>query len=384
MLILELIILSVALFFLGFYFAYFLVCLRYSRLGIRTNLNSPSEELLPQISFIVPVYNEIKMIESKLSNFNQIDYPNEKLEVVFVDGGSNDGTIEALKNFGKNSKFALKVVEQGSRKGFNSAVIEGFHQTSGEIIFITGAETQYASNAVKLIVRHFADPMVGAVNGTMRLSNVEAVASTKIEAAYRTLYDFIRDAESKMDAPFDIKGEIAAARRSVCQQIVDKKEMLKKGCIDACFSFQSKVDGLRTVYEPLAVYYEPAPKSLHESFKQQIRRAATLVQNMFLFKKLILKPKYGLFGMLIMPVHFMMLIVLPYFFMFSIVGIVLLMFVNPLSIVAISLLVLGLMGIALSQGVRAFFKVQITLIVATFRMVTGVETQKFERLLSAR
>ena len=85
-----------------------------------------------------------------------------------------------------------------------------------------------------------------------------------------------------------------------------------------------------------------------------------------------------------MPAHFMMLIILPYVFLFSIVGVVSLLIINPMSLVAISLLLLGLIGIAFSQGVRAFFKVQIALIVATFKMVTGVETQKFERLLSAR
>jgi biofilm PGA synthesis N-glycosyltransferase PgaC len=343
-----------------------------------------NNEQLPVVSFIVPVYNENKMIESRISNFNQIDYPAGKLEVVIVDGGSKDGTVEALEKYGKDAHFTLKVIRQGSRKGFNSAVVEGFYQTTGEIIFITGAETQYASNAVKLLVNHFADPEVGAVNGTVRLSNMAAGMSTKIESAYRTSYDFIRTAESKMDTPFDIKGEIAAARRNVCQKLIEKPEMLKKGCVDACFSFQAKVDGLKTVYDPLAVYSEPAPKSLRESFKQQIRRAATLIQNLLLFKKLMGKSKYGLFGLLIMPVHFMMLIVLPYIFLFSILGLILLLATNPLNIIAISMLVLGLIGLSFSQGIRAFFKVQIALIIATLKMVTGIETQKFERLFSAR
>ena len=382
--ILELIVFSSVFSFVGFYFVYFLICLRYSRLPIRTKPCSFRDEQSPVVSFIVPVYNESKMIESRINNFNQIDYPAEKLEVVIVDGGSKDGTVEELEKFGKNANFTLKVVKQGSRKGFNSAVVEGFYQTTGDIIFITGAEAQYASNSVKLLVNHFADPEVGAVNGTMRLNNTEAGVSTKIETAYRSFYDFLREAESKMDTPFDIKGEIAAARRSVCQKLVERPEMLKKGCIDVCFSFQAKIDGLRTVYDPKAVYSEPAPKSLRESFKQQIRRAATLIQNLFLFKNLMLKSKYGLFGLLIMPVHFMMLIVLPYLFLFSIVGLILIVAFNPLNLVAVSLLVLGLIGLAFSQGIQAFFKVQIALLTAAFRMLVGVETQKFERLLSAR
>jgi len=380
----ELLFLSLALFFLGFYSIYFLICLRYSKLQENTQHFSFDEEQLPLVSFIVPVYDESKMIESRIRNFSEIDYPSDKLEVIFVDGGSKDSTIEAIEKFGRNVNFILKIVKQGSRKGFNSAVIEGFYETTGDVIFITGAEAMYAPNAVRLLINHFADPTVGAVNGTMRLSNKDAGVSPKIEAAYRTFYDFVRDAESKIDTPFDIKGEIAAARRTVCQHLVEKKEMSKRGCIDACFSFQAKLDGLKTVYEPSAVYYEPAPKSLQESFKQQIRRAATLIQNLLSFRNLMLNSKYGLFGLLIMPVHFMMLIILPYVFLFSTIGIILLFVVNPSSLFAISFLVLGLAGIAFSQAVRAFFKVQIALVFATFKMVTGVETQKFERLLSAR
>jgi poly-beta-1,6-N-acetyl-D-glucosamine synthase len=382
--ILELITFSLVFSFIGFYLVYFLICLRYSKLHTCAKPSSFITEKLPIVSFVVPVYNEHEMIESRIRNFNQIDYPAGKLEVVIVDGGSKDGTVEALEKFGRNVNFTLKVVKQGCRKGFNSAVVEGFHETTGDIIFITGADTQYASNAVKLLVNHFADPEVGAVNGTMRLNNVEIGSSTKIEKAYRTFYDFVRSAESKMDTPFDIKGEIAAARRSICQELVEKEEILKKGCIDACFSFQAKANGLRTVYDPTAVYSEPAPKSLRESFKQQIRRAATLIQNLFFFKNLMLKSEYGLFGLLIMPAHFMMLIVLPYVFLFSIMGLVLLLAITPFNLIAISLIVLSLVGITFSQGIRAFFKVQIALIIATFKMVTGVETQKFERLLSAR
>ena len=339
---------------------YFLICLRYSKLPSHAKPYSFSVEQFPVVSFIVPIYNECEMIESRIDNFNKIDYPAEKLEVVIVDGGSNDGTAEALEKFGKNANFVLKVINQGSRNGFNPAVIEGFHQTTGDIIFITGAEVQYASNSVKLLVNHFADPEVGAVNGTLSINNMGAGVSVEIEVAYRTFYDFLRDAESKMDMPFDIKGEIAAARRSVCQKLISQAEMHGKGCIDACFSFQAKADGLKTVFDSEAVYSESAPTSLHESFKQQIRRAATLIQNLLLFKHLMFKSKNGLFGSLIMPVHFAMLIILPILLpIFRCRTCLSFEVIDSLNLAALSLIILSLIGLIFSQGIRAFFKVQI-------------------------
>jgi poly-beta-1,6-N-acetyl-D-glucosamine synthase len=320
----------------------------------------------------------------KVQNFLQMKYPQDRLEVVFVDGGSQDGTVNELEKSLVNVSYASRIIEQGSRKGFNSAVVEGFQHTTGDIIFITGAETEYEPNAVKLIVDHFADPNVGAVNGTMRINNLSDGLSTKIEASYRNYYDFLREAESKMDSLFDIKGEIAAARRNICQHLVNKSALLKKGCIDACVSFQSKEENLITVYEPRAVYYEPAPKTMHDSFKQQIRRGATLIENLLSFRNLMFKRRYGKFGMIIMPAHFMMLIVLPFLFAASLFGVLLITIFNPINYLLVGLIIVSLIIFAASRGIQAFVKVQVVLIYTVMKMLLGIDTQKFERLKSVR
>jgi cellulose synthase/poly-beta-1,6-N-acetylglucosamine synthase-like glycosyltransferase len=380
----ELIVFSVIGLFLAFYTTYFLICLRYYKLDKPTPSFSFREDRLPKVSFIIPIYNEVKVIESRVENFKQIVYPPRKLEIVFVDGGSNDGTLEKLKTLGSNVDFSLRILEQGIRKGFNSAVVEGFYETTGDIIFITGAETKFEPNAIRLIVDHFANPAVGAVNGTMRLSNEKVASSTKIEAGYRSFYDFLRAAEGKMDSPFDIKGEIAATRRIICEKLVNNCELFRKGCIDCCFVFQAKKDGYATIFEPKAIYYEPAPTAIQDSFKQQSRRAATLIENMLVFKDLILRPKYGKFGMIIMPAHFFMLIVLPLLFLFSVVSIPLLLMFYSYNYWLWALIILVIGAFFFSYKVKAFFKAQISLIIAIFKMLKGTETQKFERLSSIR
>ncbi len=384
MLAVEIFLFSSAGVFIGFYAFYCLLCLRYSRISRFFGRHSIPSDILPRISFIVPVYNEEKVINQRIQNLLGIDYPKEKVEIVFVDGGSDDGTVEKIESQAKGLPLSVKIVKQGSRKGFNRAVIDGFNSTSGEVIFITGAEAQYAPDAPRIMSNYFADPNVGAVNGTMKVSNVGAGLSTELESAYRSLYDFVRLAESNLDSPFDIKGEIAAMRRDVCQHLVENPQLSKKGCIDACISFQAKKDGYRTVYDPEAIYYEAAPESIHDSFKQQIRRAATLIENMLVFKNLILRPKYNLFGMLIMPAHFLMLIVLPFVFASAIVSFVILIVANPSDYVLIGLVVVVILGFLFSRRVQAFAKAQVALIIASLRMIRGTETQKFERLSSVR
>lgn len=370
--------------FVGFYLAYYAICLRYSRASPSRENSHLEKSELPVVSIIIPVYNEANVLPRRIRSLEELLYPRDKLEIVFVDGGSTDGGIGLLEELAGKSSLPVKVVFQGSRKGFNSAVRDGFFQTKGDIVCITGAETEYEPRALDVMVRHFADLGIGAVTGRQMIRNVGDGYSPKLEIAYRGLYDLVRAAESRIDSPFDIKGEISAARRSIVQRLVENPELLHKGCIDACLSFQGRMDGYKTVYEPSAIYYELSPRLFRESFKQHVRRAATLIENMLVFKGMMLKRKFGAFGMLIMPAHFLMLLCLPYLFLFGSVGLLALTVLDLSNYLLLTLVVVGLLAMLLSRSVQAFIKTQIALVVAGLKLMRGVETQRFERLQSAR
>ncbi len=235
------------------------------------------------------------------------------------------------------------------------------------------------------MVQHFADPKIGAVSGKQMIKNIKEGLSPEIEGAYRNLFDFLREAESNMDSPFNIQGEICAARRSICAHLVENEELFHKGCIDSCLSFQGKMDGFKTVYEPGAVFYELAPDSIRESFNQQIRRAATLIQSMMAFKAMILRREFGAFGMLIMPAHFLMLVVLPFLFLVGSIGALAIFASNPLQHpILTATIVIAVLATLFSKQVQAFVRTQVVLVVTTLGMLTGIETQKFKRLPSTR
>jgi cellulose synthase/poly-beta-1,6-N-acetylglucosamine synthase-like glycosyltransferase len=371
--------------FIGFYLCYFAVCafaLKAKKAAREVDLQGRMTKDTPRVTMIVPVYNEAAVISRKLDNLRAIDYPDGKLEAIFVDGGSTDGTADLIRSDCGRGHFVVKVVRQGARKGFNSAVIEGFQEAEGEIICIPGAETEYDPQALNLMVRHFDDPSVGAVVGRQRISNLGQGVSPLIEASYRDLYNFLIEAESLVDSPFDVKGEICATRRNILAHLVRNPEFSRRGTIDTCVSFQGRIDGYRAVYEPEAFYYELSPKSLWESFKQGIRRGATLIQNMMIFKTMILNRRYGAFGMLIMPAHFCLLVILPFTFFVGVVGMIGMVLAG--SIWAMILVGSGLLAVLLSRRIQALVKTQLVLVVANLRLLTGIETQKFERLHSAR
>lgn len=346
---------------------------------IDRNIELSSHDL-PKVSMIVPVYNEARVIAKKIEDIGKTRYPASKLEAVFVDGGSTDGTDNLIERECRSINPSVRIIRQGYRKGFNAAVIEGFPETTGDVICIPGAETEYHPDALRALVAHLTDPRVGAVTGRQEIRNRAEGLAPALEVSYRSLYDFIRAAESRIDSPFDLKGEISACRRDICADLVARKSFASKGCIDACFGFQSRVAGYRTVYEPSAVYYERTASTVRDSFKQRVRRAATLIQNMMIFKDMMLSKRFGKFGMIIMPAHFLMLIVLPFFFALGAAGLLGLAIVSSNSIVFVALTTIAVLAMLLSHEVQAFCITQVVLVIAVLRLLIGIETQKFERL----
>jgi biofilm PGA synthesis N-glycosyltransferase PgaC len=371
--------------FAGFYAVYYLICYFYkSRPKARISASLDEDTEMPKVSFIVPVFNENRILEKKIQNLQELAYPKDRLEIIFVDGGSTDGSIQTIKNAIGRVNLNINLVEQGRRLGFNKAVIDGFYKSSGDVIFIPGAETMYAPDTLQRMVRPFSDNRVGAVNGRQAIENLGEGLSPKLEYAYRNMQDFLREAEDNMDTLFDVKGEIVAGRRKICEELVKNSEFRNKGCIDVCFFFQARKEEYLTVYDPNAVYYEFSPRSFKASFKQRFRRAATLIQNMLIFKDMIFNRKYGLFGMLIMPAHFLMLIILPYLFLSGLISFLTLQVVYFPNLAYLAALTLGALLLLFSRTFQTFCQLQLVLITSHLKMLIGLETQRFERLESAR
>jgi cellulose synthase/poly-beta-1,6-N-acetylglucosamine synthase-like glycosyltransferase len=382
--ILEMLVAVCMTIFVAFYMFYLAICLRYAR-G-RTKRSLASSAASPQmVSIIIPTYNEVNVVGRRIQNLEMLRYPRDRFETIFVDGGSTDGTIDLIEDLARNSGLSIKIIREGRRRGFNKAVISGFAETTGEIVCVTGAETEYHPDALGIMVARFADSEIGAVTGRQEIRNVQDGYSPRLEVSYRNLYDLVRQAESRIDSSFDIKGEISASRRSVFEHLAVREDLIERGAIDACISFQARMDGYRTCYEPDAVYYELSPRSFGDSFRQQTRRAGTLIENMMAFRGMILNRRFGLFGTLIMPAHFLMLTVLPFVLLIGSIGLVLLVALGPSNYLALAALVAGLLSIVLSSKVQAFLKTQLVLTVATLGLAfSRIETQKFARLSSAR
>jgi len=118
---------------------------------------------LPTVTVIVPTYNEEKNVERVLKSLRNLNYPKEKMEIIFVDD-STDRTFEIIENETKDWKNTKRIKH---KKRFSKAygLNEALSVSNGEIVAVYDADCSIEPDALKALVKHFDDPKVMAVQG---------------------------------------------------------------------------------------------------------------------------------------------------------------------------------------------------------------------------
>jgi cellulose synthase/poly-beta-1,6-N-acetylglucosamine synthase-like glycosyltransferase len=295
-----------------FYFAYYILMFNTARKPD----NVLKQRIFPKVTLIVPTYNEEKVIQRKLFDIKELEYPKDSFEVILVDSGSVDNTLGLVKSFSESQSdfFSLRVLAQPKREGKASALNFCRPFCKGDIIVLTDADVLFKKNALTELVAGFADQSVGAISGKIVILNPNQSTSTKFEKSYRGIFDIIRTGESKLDSTPIFNGPISAFRKEL---IGDLK--LSTVSDDTELSLKVREKGWKTIYEPRAVAYEYTPQSFRSRNNQKIRRGQGVIQSFLWHKKMVFNPKYGKYGLFILPSEFFMHVISPLLILATIV-----------------------------------------------------------------
>ena len=339
----------------------------------------------PSVSLIVPVYNEEQIIGNKIENVEEIVYPSDKFEVVFVDGCSTDQTCKLIMDYSQKSKKSIRLIRPENRNGYTIGMIDGITSSKGEIIVATDAASFYYPDAIKHLTKHFVNPEIGAVSGREIILGGEKELGPKLEKSYRFFYDFMRSAETEIDSTPDSKGEILAVRREICTSLFEKLRLSPNASFDSCVPYQAKLMGFRSVYDDQAKYFERAPSSFSDRTTQQVRRATLLIGAMFLFKNLLFNKRCGKFGMIILPVHFVMDCVLPSLFFLGLGSLVMATILGSLLVLPLWLVAGLVFMVGKSRSlVVAFIQSQFSLVAALFKLASREQSLFITSIPSTR
>jgi cellulose synthase/poly-beta-1,6-N-acetylglucosamine synthase-like glycosyltransferase len=215
------------------------------------------ERYEPAVSLIVTAHNEEAVIERRLENLLQLHYPTEKLELVVASDASSDGTDELVDRFAPRVRLA-RAPRGGKVAAQNFAVA----RTSGEILAFSDANATWAPDALRKLVRSFADPEVAYVCGRLRLERPDG---SNREGAYWRYELWLRESESRLHSVTGGNGSIYAVRRD------DYLEVDPRFGHDLAFPYLMVQRGRRAVYEPEALAFEKPTPSNEAEYRRKVR-----------------------------------------------------------------------------------------------------------------
>lgn len=233
---------------------------------------------LPHVTFLVCAYNEQDVVEMKMKNTLELDYPKKKLHVMWVTDGSTDKTNTYLQAYD-----CVEIVFSPERKGKTAALNHSISQVRTDITIMTDANTLVNKEALREIVRCFQDPLVGCVAGEKRvMAHHEGQAAAEGEGLYWRYESTLKRLDSELYSAMGAAGELNAIRTKLYMPMPENALL-----DDFVMSMRMVEAGYRIAYTPNAYAMEYGSADLHEESKRKRRIAAGGLQSVWWLRRMM-------------------------------------------------------------------------------------------------
>ena len=237
----------------------------------QTRRCTPPANYVPSVALLISAYNEESVIGAKVRNTLGLNYPQERLEVLFGLDAPTDSTAEILNQF---EASAFHIFHFSTRRGKLAVLRELAQRTSADILIFTDANTMLEPNCIRTLVRHFADPSVGAVSGE-EVRMVAPGSDPAAESLYWRYESALKILESRMNCLQGGNGAALAVRRSLFNPSRDSIVE------DFQIPLEIRFNGYRVVYDPEAIAVEEITPGFSAQFARRIRIGAGNYQTLF-------------------------------------------------------------------------------------------------------
>ncbi|MBK8711622.1 MAG: glycosyltransferase family 2 protein [Niastella sp.] len=255
------------------------------KMGVSKTQKPSIPQFEPPVSLIIATYNEQDIIEEKITNCFALDYPKDKLQLIFVADGSNDNTVNIIQ-----SHPDITLYYEPGRSGKVAAINRVMPFVTTPIVIYSDANTFLNSACIKEIVKHYADEKVGAVAGEKKVIDISGKenAAGAGEGLYWKYESYLKRLDSAFYTVVGAAGELFSIRTALFEPT--SNDILLD---DFIISLKIAKKGYRVVYEPLAFAAEAPSHSMQEEQKRKVRISAGGFQSMVILKELLNIFKYG-------------------------------------------------------------------------------------------
>jgi len=242
-------------------------------------------EVYPEVTLLIAAFNEESIVHDKMTNTLNLDYPKDKLKILWVTDGSTDSTNVELSRYD-----CVEILYEPKRNGKSAALNRGMSHVISPLIVFTDANTMINSKAIFEIVSSFSSPNVGCVACEKRIAkNSRDTASTGGEGIYWKYESKLKELDSRLFTVVGAAGELFAIRRELYENI-EIDTLLD----DFVLSMKIAKRGYKIEYCSSAFAVESGSYDMKEERKRKIRIAAGGIQAVNRLRGLLNPFKYKL------------------------------------------------------------------------------------------
>ncbi len=244
----------------------------------------------PFVSIIVPVYNEEKVVIDSVKSLLDLNYTN--YEIIIVNDGSTDRTREVAETLvgyqkGQHGDVKVSLIDKPNG-GKSQALNAGIKHSKAEIVLCMDGDSQLSPDSIKVAVRHFTNPEIGAVAGNVKVLNRGKLFTDLQALEYIEGLNMARSAQSFVRLVNIIPGPIGLFRKKAIEEAgYYSSDTFAE---DADLTLKILANGWKIYYEPNSISYTEAPEKLHQLLKQRYRWTRGILQSIRKHKKLMFNP----------------------------------------------------------------------------------------------
>ena len=266
-----------------FWFCLFMLCYTYFGYGLilyflnricdgKSKFVSCDWATLPAITLVVPVFNEALVLEDKIRNCLKLDYPIDKLNIIFISDGSTDHSVSIIKRFPR-----IAHLFQADRAGKMAAINRAMTFVTTPFVLFSDANSFLNPGSIKKIVGHYTNEKVGGVAGEKKVAYSGRHAVMGLGEGFYWKYESVlKQLDSDFNTVVGAAGEVFSMRTSLFHPL-NENTILD----DLNLSLKICLQGFKVVYEPNAFAVEAPSLNLAEESKRRVRIAAGAFQSMY-------------------------------------------------------------------------------------------------------
>ncbi|HLK33353.1 MAG TPA: glycosyltransferase family 2 protein [Terriglobales bacterium] len=235
-------------------------------------------EVTPPVTLVIPAYNQERCIARKIENALQLDYPSQCLQILVVSDGSDDATASVARKYQCQS---VEVLAFAQHRGKEELLNRALPLARGEMVAVSDAGALLSRDALRHLLRPFADAQVGGVTGARYCLPQAGSVASRGEGIYWRYESWIKGAESRLHSCLGGHGQLYAIRKSLFPRLGNSGDD---------FFVPMKViadSGRRIVYAPAAQARIPAAASLRGELERKVRAHVALLRNIPLLWRLM-------------------------------------------------------------------------------------------------